>query len=56
MSRKRDEKIRELTERLTAFIDAIEAAITELPEEYRDVLAGPGEQAGSDEGEPLNAP
>ena len=57
MSRKRDEKIRELAEKLTAVIDEIEAAIAELPERDRIVLTGPGgETAESDEGEPLNAP
>ena len=56
MSRKRDEEIRKVAEKLAAVLDEMEAAINELPEEYRDVLAGNGEPAEADEGEPLDAP
>lgn len=55
MSRKRDEKIRKATERLAAVLDELEDAIAALPEEFRDVLAGPGgELAESDEGDTLH--
>lgn len=54
MSRKRDEEIRKVTERLAAVLDELEDAIASLPGDIRDVLAGPGgEPAESDEGEPL---
>ena len=54
MSRRRDEEIRKVAERLTAVLDELEDAIAALPEGIRDVLAGPGgEPAESDEGEAL---
>ena len=57
MSRKRDEKIRQVAERLAAVLDELEDAIAELPAEIRDVLTGPGgETAENDQGEPLDAP
>jgi molecular chaperone GrpE (heat shock protein) len=56
MSRRRDEKIAKVAERLAAVLDELEAAIAALPEEYRAALAGPVEPAESDEGETLDAP
>ena len=57
MSRKRDEEIRKVAERLAAVLDELEAAIAALPEEFRDVLAASGgEPAESDEGAPLHGP
>jgi hypothetical protein len=55
VSRKRDEKIRKAAEKLAAVLDELEDAIASLPEDIRDVLAGPGgEQAETGEGEPLS--
>lgn len=54
MSRKQDEKIRKVAERLTAVLDELEEAIAALPGEFRDMLAGPGGVlAEDDEGDPL---
>ena len=53
MSRRRDEEIRKVAERLAAVLDKLEDAIAELPEEFRDVLAGPGEPEEAGEGDPL---
>ena len=54
MSRKRDEKIRQVADRLAAVLDELEAAVAALPVEIRDVLAGPGEPEEAEEGEPLS--
>jgi hypothetical protein len=55
VTRRREEEIRQVAERLAAVLDELEAAIAALPGEFRDVLAGPGgELAGDEEGEPLN--
>lgn len=52
MSRKRDEKIAELAERLGAVLNEIDETIAGLPGEFRDVLAGRDiEPAESEEGE-----
>lgn len=56
MSRRRDEEIRKVAERLTAVLNELEDAIAALPEEIRDMLAGPGGEPAEDEGEPLSEP
>jgi hypothetical protein len=54
MSRKRDEEIRKMAERLSAVLDELEDAIAALPQEFRDMLAGPGgAPAESEQGEAL---